>query len=1312
MNRTYRLVWNKKLRVAQVASEHASGHGGISSGSAVLAPRINLLCLAFLASGTFIHAGSASAQTCTPAVSSACSAVGGGVPIFATGDGAGGGGAGNGMGGAALRYDVTTAPANQGVGAQSFNGTGGNGASGTQASPSVIITGGTGGAVGGVGQSYMGGRGGDGTDHAVSPSAGGGGGAGEYTSDVDLSLSSNASITGGAGGNGGNMLSGPGFGAGGGGGGGAGLISIATNFALRIPSTASSIIGGAGGNGGNNTNQGVAFSGGGGGGGDGVLMFGMNSLVENNGTIRGGVGGAAGIASSNVATGSAGASGAGIRALHTGLTVTNTGTISGGALTGNGAAGAGIITQGGATITNSGTLAGGSTGSGYASAVLFNGTGGNLNLMSGSIIHGAVELSANATATITTNATSSLDGVKLNGGTADVLFNLGASTALDVGDALTGTGTVRSAGAGSLTLRGVNLTGTLTLEHTGSTYASGTIHSTGAQSYTGAVSYDSSAEFNSGAGITFGATVSGLTGLTVTAGGDIVASGELTLGGNSSFSANGNDITLSNSANTFTGTVSAAGHNINIAAGSALQLSTIVASNNLSLTSPNIILNGSINTTGTLTLAGGTVSQIAGTIATDTLTGTLSGNLTLGNIGNQITSLSDLTASDVVLASAAGITITGDVNTRTLTLLTTGRSTVTGSLESTNGVTVVSGTELAIGNGGTTGTLAGDVAANGTLLFNRSNIVAYSGVLSGNGSLVKQGIGTLQLSGDSSSFSGTTTVEAGTLQLNGSLGGALTLNNGATLSGTGTTSDVSINSGGILAPGNSIGTLTVNGNLTMNAGSIYRVEANAAGASDKVVVNGTATLNGNVVALPDSGGNYQANTQYTILTAGNALVGQFNSNVSSSLAFLDASVSQDIHNVYLNLRRNDIAYADVAHTRNQRNVANALQSTYAAGGGSPAMSDVVTAVNNLSADKARAAFDSMSGAGLAGLQRAAFGFTGSFSNQLNGRLQSAGTSRTAQSINGMQLAANDRLGDLMPALTQNTMSDTSSSGKFSMAGGVPMDDGKRGFWLRGYGFDQDTDSDGNAASTRIKGVGISAGFDKRIQDNLVIGAAFSHGTSDVRASFAETGKSRGNALATYASYASGPWNFNGNLILAHNANSMNRNITVGALSSTARANFDSKTVAAYGEASYDLPQSTWTLQPLAGLSVTHNRNDAFTETGAGALNIQANAQSTTSSKTLFGARALFEFSGIHVQPRAIWSHEFGDVNKGLSAQLQGSPAAAFITYGVDLPRDSLIIGTTIAGKTKDGLSLFADVQGEFNSRQTGMALLVGMRKSW
>ena len=731
-----------------------------------------------------------------------------------------------------------------------------------------------------------------------------------------------------------------------------------------------------------------------------------------------------------------------------------------------------------------------------------------------------------------------------------------------------------------------------------------------------------------------------------------------------------------------------------------------------------VLLNTDISGAGAYTQTGGGTTILTGADSRTGSTSVTSGVLQIGNGGTGGSIAGNVTTSNLgsisFNRSNDSLVYSGTISgSGQFWQIGTGQTTLTGTNTYTGGTDITAGT-LQIGNGGATGSIVSNVsiASGATLRFNRSNAITFTGGISGSGNVQKEGVGTLTYTGSAATYAGNTNVNAGTLAVNGILAGTLNVNNGATLSGTGTVGNVTINSGGILNPGNSIGTLTVNGDLNFAAGSMYKVEANSAGNSGKVVVNGTATLNGNVVALPASGGIYQVNTVYTILTSTNALSGQFNSSVSSSLAFLDASLTQDTNNVYLNLKRNSIDYADVADTGNQRSVANALQNASATGGSSADMNTIITTVNNLSADKARAAFESISGAGLVNLQRASTGFTGNFGNQLMGRLQSSGMSSTAQSINGMQLAANDRLGDLMPALAQHTRSDAPASGKFSLADGIPMDAGKRGFWLRGFGFDQDTDSDGNAAGSRIKGVGITAGFDARVSNDLVVGAALSHATSDVRASFSETGKSRGNAAAVYASYASGPWNVNGNLMLAHNANNMNRNIMVGAISRTANARFDSKTVAAYGEVSYDLPQATWTLQPLAGLGVTHNRNDGFTETGAGALNIQANAQNTTSTKTLFGARALFDLNDIQVQPRALWAHEFGDLNKAMTAQLQGSPATSFATYGVNLPRDSFITGITVAGRTNDGLSLFADVQGEFNRKQTGVALLVGLRKSW
>src|SRR3546814_6129886 len=107
--------------------------------------------------------------------------------------------------------------------------------------------------------------------------------------------------------------------------------------------------------------------------------------------------------------------------------------------------------------------------------------------------------------------------------------------------------------------------------------------------------------------------------------------------------------------------------------------------------------------------------------------------------------------------------------------------------------------------------------------------------------------------------------------------------------------------------------------------------------------------------------------------------------------------------------------------------------------------------------------------------------------------------------------------------------------KFTLAGGIPQTTtDTRGFWLRAYGSDQHTDSDGNAAGNRIKDAGMSVGFDSKVSKDLVVGAALTHGSADIDTDNNETGRSRGNAAALYASYGSGAWNFNGSATLARN----------------------------------------------------------------------------------------------------------------------------------------------------------------------------------
>jgi autotransporter-associated beta strand protein len=93
-----------------------------------------------------------------------------------------------------------------------------------------------------------------------------------------------------------------------------------------------------------------------------------------------------------------------------------------------------------------------------------------------------------------------------------------------------------------------------------------------------------------------------------------------------------------------------------------------------------------------------------------------------------------------------------------------------------------------------------------------------------------------------------TTISNGVLVLNGSLDNVLT-NAGGTLAGTGVLSGpVYINAGATLAPGPSIGTMTVNNMLTLQPGSFTSMDVNkSTGASDRVVGLTNVTFGGTLV---------------------------------------------------------------------------------------------------------------------------------------------------------------------------------------------------------------------------------------------------------------------------------------------------------------------------------------------------------------------------------------------------------------------------------------------------------------------------------
>jgi outer membrane autotransporter protein len=548
-----------------------------------------------------------------------------------------------------------------------------------------------------------------------------------------------------------------------------------------------------------------------------------------------------------------------------------------------------------------------------------------------------------------------------------------------------------------------------------------------------------------------------------------------------------------------------------------------------------------------------------------------------------------------------------------------------------------------------------DIGSGASFTFDQTGGGTYAGTLSGTGSFTKTGGGVLAYDGHSSGFAGNTTVADGVLivgsdvsHADAALGGSMDVMSGAILGGHGTVgsgagSVVTIEDGATIAPGNSVGTLTVDGDIALAAGSTYEVEVlPGTTTSDLIHATGKALLGGGSVLHIGEAGGYKPSATYTILTADAGVTGKFD-DVHSNFVFLDPTLAYSADSVSLKLVRNDVDFGAAGHTRNQRSTGNGVDSL---GNGNP----VWNAVAVLSGDSVPAAFDSLSG-----------------------EVHASVKSMLLDDSRFVRDAATDRVRSAFGDLSAPSMPVMAyGDGGFAAA---PADTDHLAVWMRGFGSWGEWKSDGNAAGLDRTIGGVLIGADGLVTEKLRLGliAGYSHSSFDVDGR-ASSGSSEDYHLGFYGGSQWGAFGLRFGAAYSWHDIETARSVAFPGFAESLDADYDAATMQAFGELGYRIDTRSASFEPFAGLAYVNLHTDGYTEKG-GASALESASSNTDATFTTVGIRASTDFmlGGTNVKVRGMigWRHAFGDTTPLSRVSFGGGDV--FAIAGVPIAKDAAVI---------------------------------------
>ena len=529
----------------------------------------------------------------------------------------------------------------------------------------------------------------------------------------------------------------------------------------------------------------------------------------------------------------------------------------------------------------------------------------------------------------------------------------------------------------------------------------------------------------------------------------------------------------------------------------------------------------------------------------------------------------------------------------------------------------------------------------------------YSNNISGHGGLTKEGMGTLVMTG-ANTYSGPTLVNQGRLAINGSVTSAVSVQSGGIVGGSGTVGSLIARRGGTVAPGNSIGTLNVAGNVSFEPGSRYAVEVGPNGQSDRIQSSGSATIGGGEVAVTlENSANLLTQSevrsllgqQYTILSAQQGVSGQFDA-VAPNYLFLGTGLSYQPAGVTLSVGRNGTSFASVAQTPNERAVAAAADALAA---GNPVYESVL---NSGTAGEARQAFRQLSGQIHADIASALVNDSRYLREALNGRLRQAEGLASSSAIKADE----------------------------------------DGAWAQLLGAWDHASGDANATGYQASTYGVLVGLDSAAAADWRLGVATGYTRTSLHGGYGSKADSDNYHLAAYGDKQFGALALRGGAGYTWHRIDTKRSVNYGMQSDRDTAKYSARTEQLFAEAGYSVRGEWLNLEPFVNLAYVNFENNGIAESG-GAAALRGDKQHTDATVSTLGLRAdtawqVTPGTTVALRSELGWQHQYGGLARGTGLRFNGGNAP-FVVDSVPVSRDGMVLkaGAEVAVNENASLSL-------------------------